>query len=240
MSPSREKNVRRHRIILLGLLLVWSQACSPDASWETTMLAGQQAYANGEYVKAERIFQAAVMKAETFGEKDLRYGLSLNHLAQAFQAQGKYVEAEPLYLKTLDIVQTMQGAEHPDVAAVLNNLGVLHRMHGQYAEAEPFLTRALAIKEKALGSEHLDVALSLQNLATLYVTQTRYSLAEPLLKRAVKIREQTLGPNHPDVAKSLKDYADLLTKTGRQGEAEAVLARAAAIPTSQGASTPSR
>jgi tetratricopeptide (TPR) repeat protein len=239
MRPFREKNFWRHHTILLGLLLVWNQACSPGASWETTILGGQQAYAKGEYAEAERIFQAAVIRAEKFGVKDLRYALSLNHLAQAFQAQGKYVEAEPLYLKTLDIVQTVQGAEHPDVAAVLNNLGVLHRMHGQYAEAEPFLTRALAIKEKALGSEHLDVALSLQNLATLYVTQTRYSLAQPLLKRAVKIREQALGPNHPDVAKTLNDYGDLLTKTGRQAEAEAVLARAAAIPTSQGASTPS-
>jgi hypothetical protein len=49
-------------------------------------------------------------------------------MAQVYIGQGKYVEAEPVYLQALKIFQTVRGEFHADVAATLNNLGVLHCM----------------------------------------------------------------------------------------------------------------
>jgi len=81
---------------------------------------------------------------------------------------GRYAEAEPLYQRSLQILEKALGKDHPDVASSLNNLAGLYSDTGRYAEAEPLYQRSLQIREKALGKEHPDVAVSLNNLALLY------------------------------------------------------------------------
>ena len=83
---------------------------------------------------------------------------SLNNLAEIYRKQGKYAQAEPLYKRSLAIMEKALGPEHPSVATSLNNLALLYQAQGKYAEAEPLYKRALAIVEKALGPEHPDVA----------------------------------------------------------------------------------
>jgi tetratricopeptide (TPR) repeat protein len=90
----------------------------------------------------------------------------LNGLALLYDTQGKYAEAEPLYLRALAISEKVFGPEHPHVAPILNNLASIYRDQGQYREAGPLYVRSLAIFEKALGPEHPDVATSLNNLAS--------------------------------------------------------------------------
>ena len=46
------------------------------------------------------------------------------------QAQGKLVEAEPLYRRTLTILEKSFGPEHPNMATVLNNLAGLLKVRG--------------------------------------------------------------------------------------------------------------
>ena len=93
---------------------------------------------------------------------------SLNNLAELYQAQGRYADAEPLYKRSLAIREKALGPDHPDVATSLNNLAVLYQDQGRYADAEPLYKRSLAIQEKALGPDHPAVATSLNNLAALY------------------------------------------------------------------------
>ena len=118
--------------------------------------------------------------------------------------QGKYLEAEGLFVTALDVAERF-GPEDPRLATSLNNLALLYKSQGRYEAAEPLHKRALAIKEKALGPDHPDVATSLNNLAGLYRAQGRYEAAEPLDKRALVIWEKALGPDHPDVATSLNN-----------------------------------
>ena len=221
MSASGKKTPRFHfpGILVAGGLLA-SLACQ-EQTWESAMTAGQQAVQQGNYAEAERIYQVAIKKAETYGLEDRRVAVSVSQLAQLYAGQGKHVEAEPLYLQALQIYQAVYGERHADVAATLNNLGVLHRMYGQYAEAEPLLTRALAIKEQLLGPDHPDVALSAANLGQLYVAQGQPAKAEPLYRRALSIRQKALG-SHPEVAKTLEDLATVLRKLGRGNEAVAL------------------
>lgn len=220
------------RWVVMHVVMFALSGCSQETSWEAAMAAGQKAVARGDYAAAERSFSGAVVKAERYGLQDLRVAQSVSQLAQVYVAQRKLVEAEPLYLRALDIYQKVRGDEHMDVAATLNNLGVLHKMYGQYAAAEPYLTRALAIKEKLLGSDHREVGLSLRHLASLYMAQERYEQAEPLLRRALAIREREAEDG--DLAKILEEYAGLLRKTNRAAEAEPLEERARKMRTSLG------
>ena len=84
--------------------------------------------------------------------------LSLNNLAVLYRKQGKYEQAEPLYVRALAIREQQLGPLHPDTASSLNNLAAPLLAQGKYEQAEPLLVRALAICEQQLGPEHPDTA----------------------------------------------------------------------------------
>jgi tetratricopeptide (TPR) repeat protein len=154
---------------------------------------------------------------------------SLEKLARLYYDQGRYSEAEPLYVRALAIREQQLGDNHPDTSASLNNLALLYRSIDRYSDAEPLYIRALAISEQQLGADHPDTATSLNNLAFLYKSIDRYSDAEPLYIRALAIKEQKLGANHPDTAVGLDNLADLYKSVGRYSDAEPLHLRALAI-----------
>jgi len=154
---------------------------------------------------------------------------SLNNLAMLYKDQDKYVEAEPLYRRSLEIREKTLGPNHLDVAASLNDLAEIYYYQVKYAEAEPLYRRSLEIREKTLGPDHPDVARSLSSLALLYLEQSKYIEAEPLYRRSLEIREKNLGPNHPDVAHSLNGLAVLYKAQGKYAEAESLYRRSLGI-----------
>jgi len=82
--------------------------------------------------------------------------------------QGRYQEAEPLYLRALTIRELVLGNSHPDVAQSLNSLACLYQDQGKYELAEKNFANALHIREMVLGERHPDVGMSLNNLASLF------------------------------------------------------------------------
>ena len=88
------------------------------------------------------------------GEEHPDVATSLNNLADLYRAQGKYAEAEPLYLRALAIREKQLGAEHPHVANSLNSLAILYQSQGKYTEAEPLYQKAIAICSEKLGENH--------------------------------------------------------------------------------------
>jgi tetratricopeptide (TPR) repeat protein len=153
----------------------------------------------------------------------------LNNLATVYEAQKKFVEAEPLFKRSLAIREKILGPDDPQVAQTVNNLATLYQHQDKYAEAEPLFKRALEIWEKNLGPDHPDVASSVNNLATLYQDQDKYAEAEPLFKRALKIWEKNLGPEHPNAATSLNNLAMLYLDQDKYAEAEPLFKRALEI-----------
>jgi len=118
---------------------------------------------------------------------------SLNNLAELYQAQGNYSQAQPLYQRSLAIREKALGKEHPNVAQSLNNLAELYQAQGNYSQAQPLYQRSLAIREKALGKEHPDVATSLNNFAALYQAQNDIPRAIEFLNRGSNIQEHNLA-----------------------------------------------
>ena len=153
----------------------------------------------------------------------------LNNLADLYCSQGRYEEADPLYLQALELRRRLLGNNHPDVAYSLRSLADLYNSQGRYEEAEPFYLKALELFKRLLGENHPDVATSLNNLASLYDSQGRYEKAEPLNLKALELFKRLLGENHPDVATSLNNLAALYESQGRYAEAEPLYAKALQI-----------
>jgi tetratricopeptide (TPR) repeat protein len=69
----------------------------------------------------------------------------LNNMAEIYESQGKYDEAELLYRRALIIDEKALGPCHPSIAGSLDNLAMLHHCQSKYEEAEKLYRRALSI-----------------------------------------------------------------------------------------------
>jgi tetratricopeptide (TPR) repeat protein len=162
--------------------------------------------------------KAAKIQAALGLQTDLASSLSWQ--GYLYKTEGRYSEAEPLYMRSLEIRERLQGADHLDVAQSLNGLALLYESQGRYSEAEPLFVRSLGIRKRKLRIDHPLVAESLNNLAFLYESQGRYSEAEPLHVRSLKILKRKLRADHPLVAANLNNLAVLYYNQGRYSEAE--------------------
>ncbi|CAM9939684.1 unnamed protein product, partial [Ectocarpus fasciculatus] len=68
--------------------------------------------------------------------------------------QGKYGEADPLYLRAIEIGEKTLGPDHPGLATSVSNRAWLLQDQEKYTEAIPLLERALRIRTKKFGDNH--------------------------------------------------------------------------------------
>ena len=183
----------------------------------------------GNWVGCDRLLPHAQVAVKVVQQLNFEFEAAVLLLAWTgdyLRERGHYSDAEPLYVKVLELRKQQLGEENPDIALSLNNLAVLYYSQGHYNDAEPLYLQALERRKQLLGEEHPDVASSLNNLATLYNSQGRYSEAEPLLVQALKLRKRLLGEEHLDIAKSLNDLAFLYFSQGCYSEAEPLYVQA--------------
>jgi tetratricopeptide (TPR) repeat protein len=153
----------------------------------------------------------------------------LSQSATFLYARADHRSAEPLFRRTLEIIEQSRGSDHPIVATCINNLAVSLQATNRLAEVEPLLSRARAIDEANYGPDHPEVGIHLNNLAQLLQATNRLAEAEPLMRRTLAIDEVSYGPDHPKVATDLNNLAQLLQATNRLAEAEPLMRRVIAI-----------
>ncbi|NEQ68864.1 MAG: tetratricopeptide repeat protein [Symploca sp. SIO2D2] len=145
---------------------------------------------------------------------------SIHYHGMLCESQGKYDEAERLYLRALNLRETFLGNKHPNFANSINSLAGLYSLQGKYDKAETLYLKALQLRKEFFDKEDADVATSFHNLAGLYSLQGKYDEAEALYLQALELMEKSLGYEHPDVATSTNDLANLYLSQGRYKEAE--------------------
>ncbi len=52
---------------------------------------------------------------------------SLNNLAYLYNSQGRYTEAEPLYLEAINIATQALGENHPNTVTIRENLQIMRQ-----------------------------------------------------------------------------------------------------------------
>ena len=66
------------------------------------------------------------IRKKALGSNHPDVAASLDSLAELYQDQGRYADAEPLYKRSLAIRERTFGPNHPDVANSQNNLATLY------------------------------------------------------------------------------------------------------------------
>ena len=152
--------MRYHRTtwVLAGMLCLalWSASFSQGILWETYTDAGKEAYEQGNYTEAEKLFVAALKEAEMFGPQDPRLATGLNNLALLYETQGKYCEAEPLYKRYLAIFEKALVPDHPSVATSLEYYALLLRKTQRNAAAVEMEAHAKALRDKHASENPLE------------------------------------------------------------------------------------
>ncbi len=195
--------------------------------WLRLSQDGQKAFQEGDYPKAERLFQSAVEQSTHL--EPTQWATSQNNLAELYRVQGRYADAEPLYHKALALREQHLGEHHPHVGGSLNNLANLFYAQGRYSKARILYRRALDCWERSLPESDLRIAVCLNNLAVIYRIQSKFPQAESLYKRALKLAETYQGQNAPQVARILSGLAMLCKQNGKYKKAEVYLERALEI-----------
>ena len=179
-----------------------------------------------KYKEAENLLMKFSKQLQQFPkEQSLNFLHSipiLNTSALLSYKQGRYKEAESIYLQALKFEEQLLEQQSPLVATIWDNLALLYKDQGRYEEAEPLLLRALKVRKLLLDKQHPDVARSLNNLALLYKDQEKYEKAEPLFIEALELFRNKFGNKCPDVATCLNNLALLYKDQRRYEEAESL------------------
>ena len=79
----------------------------------------------------------------------------MNNLADLYWNQGRYDEAEPLYLETLETRKRVLGDDHPDTLNSMNNLANLYQI-SRAATPRPSrsTSKCLETQKRVLGDDH--------------------------------------------------------------------------------------
>jgi hypothetical protein len=60
----------------------------------------------------------------------------MENLASTYRYEGRWTEAEDLYMQVMEIAKRMLGEAHPTTLKCINNLAVIYRDQGLWKEAE--------------------------------------------------------------------------------------------------------
>ncbi|EEA27372.1 kinesin light chain, putative [Talaromyces marneffei ATCC 18224] len=153
----------------------------------------------------------ALMGEDEFQDKNERFIDLVWKVGNCLYADGRYNEAEKLFVQVMEIRKTVLGDEHPDTLTSILNLASTYWNQGQWNEAEKLFMQVMEIRKTVLGDEHPDTLTSMHNLAYTWQCQGKLHNAVSLMKECTDLRNKILGPNHPhsiSSCRALNDYMD--------------------------------
>jgi len=128
--------------------------------------------------ECEAVYEGAIALNERLNtEHDAGEALLITLFADMLYNHEKFVKAEELYLKALDLRHQALGYEHSDVASSLENLANLYDTRSNYAEAEHYYFWSLKIREKLSGPDDPLTHDTCSKLAWVYRAQGKTDLA---------------------------------------------------------------
>ncbi|RYP77656.1 hypothetical protein DL771_001024 [Monosporascus sp. 5C6A] len=173
---------------------------------ETTILLKELSYLPLAIMQAAayvNVNKETTIKDLTGQEDEARTNLA-HKCALTLLTDGRYNEAEELFVQVMETRKRVLGEEHPSTLTSMANLASTFWNQGRWKEAEELQANELQICSRVLGEEHPDTLTSMANLAFTLKAQGCNDDAISLMEKCFELRKRILGPQHPDTTSSLK------------------------------------
>ncbi|OAL54216.1 kinesin light chain [Pyrenochaeta sp. DS3sAY3a] len=142
--------------------------------------------------------------------------------AHALHSDGRYDEAEKMFVHIMETFKRTHGEEHPNTLSSMAIVASTYRNQGRFKAAEELETQVMESSKKVLGEEHQDTLSSMSNLASSYGKQGRWKEAEKISVQVLETRKRVLGEEHQDTLSIMSNLATSYAKQGRWKEAEEI------------------
>ena len=142
-----------------------------------------------------------------------------NNLAVVWIQEGKFAEAESLYVQLLSDTTVDDQLTDLTRALAWNNLGLAHQNDGHNDLALVEFDSAIAITTGLFGTSHPEYARQICNKGVSLTKLGRLSEAEPLLLQSLSIRQKLLPQYHFDICNGLRGLGWLYRARGDRKQA---------------------
>jgi len=150
------------------------------------------------------------------------YAGNMGALAHTYHHLGKYMEAEAMYDKILEIVRRERGEDYIRFYPfVICNLARVYGDLGRYNEAEQLFLKTFEITK--WDAEDRYRLMYKADLANMYRDQGRYEEAGPLLEETLNTQRRLLGDGHKFTLQSMYGLVRVYTAQTRYKDAQSLL-----------------
>jgi tetratricopeptide (TPR) repeat protein/predicted Ser/Thr protein kinase len=185
---------------------------SPTLRGELLYAIGQVSLLKGDAPRAIATFEAATT-LPTGAMDEVALGVVYNGLGAAYLRSGNVFGAKEAVEKSLAIMRSALGNDHPDIALALSSLGGLAQAMGAWDDAIAHHEKALKIIEETRGPGHEQTGILMYSLGVSRNGKEDFKAALPFYQRAAAIFE-AISPTHPQLGLSLVGVADCLEEIG--------------------------
>jgi len=212
-------------------VVVWRLGTSSMTSyrWSTHYARGETLIEEGSFSEAVHELEPALQAMRIIGPEHPKYDETRMLLADAYEAVGRYEEAYPLYMESMQRARQEHGKDSAEVATVLQEIARLHQLQGRPDAALGAYRQAIAVWQTAVGNEHPDLVPTLIGLGETLQGSGEYAEASQYLEWAIGLQRRILGTDNPKLAPLELRYADVLRKLGKDDLADQFAAHAESI-----------
>jgi tetratricopeptide (TPR) repeat protein len=183
----RFRNSRESLTRALRILEDWRGADHPEVLVAVRDLAELERF-EGRFGEAERLAQRVVAAAEQRSDAAPLLGTSLHQLALIYSVEKRYAAAEPLFIRSIAITESVVGASNPELAVCLYHYAEALSAARRVEEAERAMRRAIGVAEQYAGTNSPRMILMLDSYARILRKLSRKQDAKQVEKRALAIR----------------------------------------------------
>ena len=196
-------------------------AASPEAGARAQETIGLTYLALSQPLDAQKQLYGALEKRKlALGGAHRDTLRSMRQVANAMQADGRYVDAENQLRLTLIAQQKALGPDHPDTFVTITVLAAVCDEQEKHQEAETLYLNLYQLQKRVLGADHLDTFATLGNLAHSYTLQGRYADAMKRRGEQLEGTRRVLGPKDPRTLVTMNLTAQSCEAAGKPSEAE--------------------
>ncbi len=178
--------------------------------------------------KAATCYEDAVAIMRNNNTDEYFFEAVLFNLANFYDKQKKYEQAEPLFIELVNVQKKLYGSNSQDYIKSIESLAFLFRKNIKYKEAVLLRQEAAAFYKKN-GTGTLEYSNAISNLAVLYNDIGLYAEAETYYLQAIEIDKAILGENHLDYATDLYNLSAVYKNIGQLQNAAVLLNQAKEI-----------